>query len=439
MGAYSSSGAPVVSADAPWSDLRSLVGAEHVRAANIEEAVEGILPHMVIEPGTPQEVAATLKIAKIAGLKVIPRGGATKINWGNLLEVAETGASLILSTRRLHRVVEHAWGDMTATVEAGCTFQTLQQTLAEHGQRLALDPLWPDHATLGGILATNDCGALRIRFGSLRDLIIGITLALPDGTLAKSGGKVVKNVAGYDLPKLATGSLGTLGVITQAIFRLHPLPRESLTLSFSTSDNATMNALVLAIQDCNMVPTGLQIRAGSASPPEIDLRFEGTATGCEAQIDQTLHLASTARRIASPPDVWDAASKLWNTPGPSVICKFSLLPSDLGTFLDLIQETSESPHLPWQLVAQAVGAGYIRLEAPNIDVLAPALVPALDRWRKKLETRGGSIVILRCPLPFKSKLDVWGTAGDALPLMKSIKARFDPTRVLNPGRFVGGI
>jgi len=351
----------------------------------------------------------------------------------------------MLSTRRLNRVVEHAWGDMTATVEAGCTFQHLQQALAEHGQRLALDPLWPDHATIGGILVTNDSGPLRVRFGSLRDLVIGITLALPDGTLAKSGGKVVKNVAGYDLPKLAIGSLGTLGIITQAIFRLHPVPRESRTLSFSTADSATnggatMNALMLAIQDCNMVPTGVQVRAGSASTPEtdfheIDLRFEGTAAGCEAQIEQTLRIASGARRIESPAEVWNAASKLWSEAEPSVVCKFSLLPTDLGTFLDSIRKASEPLHLPWRLVAQAVGVGHLRLDGNDTGVL----LNTLEALRKKLETRGGSLVILRCPLEFKSKMDVWGSAGDALPLMKSIKGQFDPTGVLNPGRFLGGI
>ena len=436
MGTHSSSHASIAAVETAWSDLRALVGAEHLRTSKLEDAVDDVLPHMVIEPGNPEEVAGALKIATGAGLQVIPRGGATKMDWGN----PPRSGDLMLSTRRLNRVVEHAWGDMTATVEAGCTFQQLQQTLAGHGQRLALDPLWPDQATIGGILATNDSGPLRIRFGSLRDLVIGITLALPDGTLAKSGGKVVKNVAGYDLPKLATGSLGTLGVITQAIFRLHPVPRETRTLSFSdsdsgTSDGGSMNALVLAIQDCNMVPTGVQVRAGSSSTPEVDLRFEGTAAGCEAQIEQTLRIASGARRIESPADVWNARSELWSGAEPSVVCKFSLLPADIGTFLDLIRKASELLHLPWRLVAQAVGVGYLRLEGTDTG----ALLNALQDLRKKLETRGGSLVILRCPLEIKSKMDVWGSAGDALALMRSIKAQFDPAGLLNPGRFIGGI
>jgi glycolate oxidase FAD binding subunit len=431
METHSSSHASIATVETAWSDLQALVGAGHFRTSKLEDAVDDVLPHMVIEPGNPEEVAGALKIATGAGLQVIPRGGATKMDWGNPPRSGE----LTLSTRRLNRVVEHTWGDMTATVEAGCTIQRLQQTLAEHGQRLALDPLWPDQATIGGILATNDSGPLRVRFGSLRDLVIGITLALPDGTLAKSGGKVVKNVAGYDLPKLATGSLGTLGIITQAIFRLHPVPRESRTLSFSNADSQTMNALVLAIQDCNMVPTGVQVRAGNSSTPEVDLRFEGTTAGCEAQIEQTLRIASGARRIESPADVWNARSTLWSGAAPSVVCKFSLLPADLGNFLNLIRKASEPLQLPWKLVAQAVGVGYLRLEGND----AGALLNVLQDLRKNLETRGGSLVILRCPLEIKSKMDVWGSAGDALPLMRSIKAQFDPTGVLNPGRFIGGI
>jgi glycolate dehydrogenase FAD-binding subunit len=451
MGTHSSSslgaslaGATIADPGAAWNDLRALVGEEHMRTGGEHDAVDGVIPQMVIEPANAEEVARSLKIATDAGLHVMPRGGGTKMDWGNPLRHRGQSGELILSTRRLNRVIEHAWGDMTATVEAGCTFRQLQETLGGHGQRLALDPLWPERATIGGILATNDSGPLRIRFGSLRDLIIGVTLALPDGTLAKSGGKVVKNVAGYDLPKLATGSLGTLGIITQAIFRLHPIPREMRTITFSnseatTSETAMLHDLMLAIQDCDMVPTGVQIRAASSPTEddrhEIDLRFEGTMAGCEAQIAQTLRMASRARRIEPPADVWNARSTLWSGAEPSVVCKFSLLPADLGSFLSLLRQVAEPLSLGWRLVAQAVGIGHIRLEGNDTNALMRA---QLD-LRKQLETRGGSLVVLRCPLDIKSKIDIWGSSGDALPLMKSIKAQFDPTGVLNRGRFIGGI
>lgn len=424
--------------EAAWSDLRAIGGVEHVRAATPEDAVDGVQPLMVIEPGSPDEIARVLKTASSAGLQVIPRGGATKMDWGN----PPRGGDLIISTRRLNRIVEHAWGDMTATVEAGCTLRQLQQTLAEHGQRLALDPLWPEKATIGGILATNDSGPLRIRFGSLRDLIIGITLALADGTLAKSGGKVVKNVAGYDLPKLATGSLGTLGIITQAIFRLHPIPRESRSLSFSTPDHAAMTALVLAISDSKLVPTGVQVRAAGSSPPEIDLRFEGTAAGCEAQVDQATRLAVGSRQVGTrqieaQADVWNASAALWGGAEPSVVCKFTLLPASMGTFFDKVREVAERAHFRWRLVAQAVGAGLLCLEGDG--AAAGVFLSAIVELRQGLEVRGGSFVVLRCSLEVKSKLDVWGSSGDALPVMKSVKAQFDPAGVLNPGRFIGGI
>jgi glycolate oxidase FAD binding subunit len=189
-----------------------------------------------ITPQSAQELAAMLAEANSRGQAVAPQGAGTKRDWGN----PPARADILLSTAKLNRVVEHAWADLTVTVEAGCTIANLQATLAQHGQRLAVDPLWPEQATVGGVLSTNDTGVLRLSFGGLRDLIIGTTVALADGTLAESGGKVVKNVAGYDLPKLVTGALGTLGVITRAVFRLHPAARKSLTLSglFADADTA---------------------------------------------------------------------------------------------------------------------------------------------------------------------------------------------------------
>ena len=155
-------------------------------------------------------MAAVLRFAHENGLAVTPTGGGTKLEWGNPVEPA-----IQLSLERMHRLHEHAWQDMTCTVEAGLPWKAMQAELARHGQMVALDPLWPDRATVGGIVATNDSGALRLKYGGLRDLIIGMTIVLADGTIARTGGKVVKNVAGYDLHKLMTGSFGTLGVIAR--------------------------------------------------------------------------------------------------------------------------------------------------------------------------------------------------------------------------------
>src|ERR1700694_5241015 len=255
--------------------LIALIGPDHVRPAIAADAVAVVQPKLIVVPGNEKELAEILRLSNEAGIAVIPRGGGTKLSWGN----SPARADLILSTARLNKIIEHAWSDLTVAVEAGCTIQTLQETLAQHGQRLALDPLWPERATVGGVLSTNDSGALRLRFGALRDLIIGVTLALPDGTLASSGGKVVKNVAGYDLPKLAIGALGTLGVITRANFRLHPLARNVRSLTFVARGLDDANRMVLAVQDSRLAHTGLQARFIAGAAPAVDVRFEGTDAG----------------------------------------------------------------------------------------------------------------------------------------------------------------
>src|ERR1700732_1311620 len=252
-----------------WEDLRAIAGAEYLRAAGPVDGVAGIQPQMVLEPGSETELAAALRWADATGLGVVPRGGGTKTCWGN----PPVRADLILSTARLNRVIEYAWADLTVSVEAGCTIQILQNALAEHGQRIAVDPLWPERATVGGILSTNESGSLRIRYGALRDLVIGVTIALPDGTLASSGGKVVKNVAGYDLPKLVTGAFGTLAVITRAVFRLHPLPRNSKTLSIFGCNLEEMQRLVLAVQNSKLAHTALQARMAQDAESAVDILF----------------------------------------------------------------------------------------------------------------------------------------------------------------------
>src|SRR5213594_1952335 len=285
----------------------AIVGNENVHAATAADAVAGVQPKLVIVPGAERELAEILRLSNEAGLAVIPRGNGTKLGWGN----PPTRADLILSTARMTEIIEHAWADLTVSVQAGCTIQRLQETLSQHGQRLALDPLWPEKATVGGVLSTNDSGALRLRFGALRDLIIGVTVALPDGTLASSGGKVVKNVAGYDLPKLATGAFGTLGVITRAVFRLHPLPQNARSFSIRAKEAEEARHLIHAIQNSKLAHVALQARFENATAPLVDILFEGTEVGLDAQEAHLKELAETASVTEASPDVWNARQDLW--------------------------------------------------------------------------------------------------------------------------------
>lgn len=411
-----------------WPELAEIVGKEHLRAATAADAIDDVASQMVAEPGTAEDLARALRWAHGAGVKVAPRGGGTKLGWGN----SPSACDLVLSSTRLNRVLEHAWADMTVIVEAGCRVADLQKALAQHGQRLALDPLWPERATIGGILSTNDSGSLRVRYGSLRDLIIGITVALPDGTLAKSGGKVVKNVAGYDLSKLYTGALGTLGVIVQAIFRLHPLPRESRSLSFSGTPEA-LNQLLLAIQSSKLTFTGLQLLALPGSG-RLDVRFDGTAAGIEAQVNQILQIAGSNAPSDAPANAWTAHQTIWEGAAPALVVKFSVLPAQFAAVCALVERSAASQSLAWKIVAQSVGAGYARLEGAEL-----ALHTALVTLRDELAKLGGTVVALGCPTAVKRGLDVWGPPSDAQPLMLRIKQRFDPDGTLNPGRFVGGI
>jgi len=408
-----------------------VLGTEHLRPATPADSVSGVQPQLILEPASEQGLADALRLANESKLAVIPRGGGTKLGWGN----PPSRADFILSTSRQNRVLEHAWADLTVTVEAGCTIQTLQETLAQHGQRLAIDPLWPEKATVGGILSTNDSGALRLRFGALRDLIIGITIALPDGTLASSGGKVVKNVAGYDLPKLITGAFGTLGVVTRAVFRLHPLPRQTRSFTISAGSSEAAQKLVLAIQNSKLAHTALQTHCSTETPPCIDALFEGTEAGLDAQAAQLRNLCGTAQISEASLSVWNARQDLWSFANPeeTAIAKISILPSDLSRTAELFRRAAESAHLLWKSLMYATGLGWLRLEGSSENLHC-----ALTTLRAELEKMSGSLVLLHLPAEFPA-FDAWGTPGDSLPLMKSVKRQLDPANTLNPGRFLGGI
>ena len=410
-------------------EFRALLAPDAIRSATGADAVGGIQPRLVLEPTSEQHVASLLRLANDAGLAVIPRGGGTKLSWGN----PPSRADVILSTARLGKIIEHAWADLTVNVEAGCTIQRLQTALARHGQRLALDPLWPAQATIGGVLSTNDSGSLRLRFGALRDLIIGVTLALPDGTLASSGGKVVKNVAGYDLPKLVTGALGTLAVITRAVFRLHPLPRNAKTFSISGCNLEETQRLLLAVQDSKLAHTSLQARLAQDAEPVVDILFEGTEAGIAAQESQLREIARAAQVLHAPSAVWAASQELWNSPDSAALAKIATLPASIARTAETVQRAAGAHKTQWKLAVQATGIGWLRLDGPPENLHA-----VLSDLRFELEHAGGSLVVFHQPAGMP-RLETWGKPGDALPLMRAVRNQFDPKNTLNPSRFLAGI
>ena len=414
-----------------WIELSAIVGPEHLRPATPEDAVEAVQPAGVIAPGTAQEVAQVLRYCNSAGLTIIPRGGGTQLGLGNRPRQAD----FVLSLERLNRVIEHAWGDMTVTVEAGCTIDRLQGVLREQGQQLGADPMQPQRATVGGVLATAESGTLRIRYGAIRDLVLGLEMALPDGSVIHVGGKVVKNVAGYDLTKLAIGSLGTLGVITRAVFRLHPIPVATATYTATLPTMSDATKLVLAILDSHLVYTGLQIHARRADQIFVHVRFEGIPESLQDQYAKLGRIAGAHEFVECAGDVWTERQKLFVNPGSSVICKCCVLPSQIGSLGDALFRQTDLAEVAATLVAQGTGLAEVRLDAAGQQ----PLMTVLHALRAEVDRLEGTTTVSQCPGTMKDELDVWGTVKDALPLMHRIKQKFDPGQILNPGRFVGGI
>src|ERR671913_2196175 len=240
-------------------DLQRIVGEEHAREATSEDAVDGAQPSFVAEPGSVEETSELLKFAADEGLAVSPRGGGTKVSLGN----PPRELDLVLSTARMNEVIEHVPGDQVVRVQAGIKLQDLQERLAGSDQMLGLDPVEKDAgATVGGVVAANSSGPRRHRYGTIRDLIIGITVVLSDGTVAKAGSKVVKNVAGYDLSKLFTGSPGTLGVIAACNFRLHPRPVAARTVGVEVAGPQQAQAAAQTIVHSQVEATAIELHYG---------------------------------------------------------------------------------------------------------------------------------------------------------------------------------
>ena len=402
-----------------------------VRDGAAGDAIHDVVPRFVAEPATPEGVAETLAWAARDQLLVFTRGAGTKLDWGP----SPRAIDVLISTTRLNSVIAHRHGDLTATVQSGATLAEVNRTLAKHRQWIPLDPPSADKATIGGLVATNDSGPRRHRYGAPRDLIIGIEFARADGCLAKGGGIVVKNVAGYDLPRLITGSFGSLAVIVSATFKLYPLASASRTLAVDLKHPRDLGALTAKILGSHLTPTALEFHT---PPLGLLLRFESIEAAVEQQVIHATKLIADsgfhAKTIAGAEEdvVWGRhGSAVWNDGGP--VIKVSTLPAELAGTLELIDRLSGASGYA---AAGRAGLGVFLLRIGG-DVEEQMRV--IDGLRSALPAGRGSAVVTRGSPELKAQVDVWGPIGDGLSLMHAVKRQFDPAGILNPGRGPGGI
>ena len=415
-----------------------------VRPAPPGTAVDGVPVARVARPGSVSEASQVLAGAAADGLAVVFVGGASKLGLGNPPERVD----LVVATERLDQVLEHAAGDLVVRVQGGTRLADLQAALAPAGQWLALDPPEPG-ATVGGVVAANASGPRRLRYGTVRDLIIGITVVLADGTVAKAGGKVVKNVAGYDLAKLFCGSLGTLGMVAEATFRLHPLPAAAAVVTLEVDTPEQLGAAVAPLLRSALEPSAVELAWPDRQlPGRLTVVFEGIQPGVEAQAADCAELLGRVGTavVAGPGETDAALDGLGVLPfekadvGVKVACPPAARPAVLADLRDgpLAWAGPVSGHAGTGVLWMASDAREGELEADGGQIV-PALARGIAEARERLAACGGSLVVVKAPPELKRGVDAWGPAGDALGLMRRVKERFDPDRRLGPGRFVGGI
>ena len=422
---------PAPSTPALVGQLAARVRGGTARAAGGRDAVDGVQPLLVAEPATLEGLAATLAWATTERFRVLVAGGRTKQGWGG----ASGPIDLLLSTARLDRVVEHRHGDLTTTVQAGATLSAVNAALAVHGQRLPWDPPWPELATIGGIVATNDSGPRRHGHGAPRDSIIGVTIARTDGRLARAGGIVVKNVAGYDLSRLLTGSFGCLGVILTATFKLAPAPPASRTLEVRVDSLEEVAPIAADLAAAPLTPTAIEI---SAPPVRLLTRFESVDASVSQQAEAARGIVgargdTAIHAGADEQSVWERHAAHWSAPGTLV--KLATVPAELFPTLVWLRGRAADAGVDLAAAGRAgLGVVDLRLDGP-LD--AQAVV--VSELRARLPVGRGSAVIRRGAPELRRRVGAWGPIGDALPVMQAIKRQFDPAGVLNPGGGPGGL
>jgi glycolate oxidase FAD binding subunit len=394
--------------------LAGICGDDAVRAATADDQIAGAKPALVVSPASTEQVGEVLRAADAAGTAACVAGSGTALHIG----ARPTALDVVLSTARLDRIIEHSPGDLQIKAQAGVRLSAVARHLSGEHQRLALDP--PHDGTVGGILATAASGPLRHRYGGPRDLVLGVTLALADGTVAKAGGKVVKNVAGYDLCKLVTGSYGTLAVIVDATFRLHHVPASAVTLRHALRGGAGLAATLDAY--AKVEPSALEVDLDLASGDgHVTSLLEGTPSGVAAR-------AETVRtRIGGDLD----SGGLPAPPQGPLAIAVNVRPGGVSAFIDATRAAVGAGRVTGRA---GVGLLTISLDPASDPAIDPAA--ALATVRALAAEHDGAAVVLVAP--DHVALDIWGPVR-GLELMRRIKAQFDPRGRLAPGRFVGGI
>ncbi|HUI28257.1 MAG TPA: FAD-binding oxidoreductase [Candidatus Kryptonia bacterium] len=423
------------------ADLRSRFGDDAVSQDTGPFAISGASPAGVVAPSSVAQVSEVMAYAHERNLAVIAVGNATHLHVGS----PPLRYDVALSLRRLDRIVAHEAADMTVTVEAGCTLAPLDQTLARAQQWLPLDPPSPARVTVGGLIAANLNGPLRLSQGKVRDLLIGITVVLADGSVAKGGGRVVKNVAGYDVGKLFTGSFGTLGVIVEATFKIRPRPERTRVVWIGAPDVKAAGELALGLLDANIAPLSVEVLNATAAASAgragagIVVGLGGIAAELDAQESELRTRSGIALANCDGNDGTRLCAWLCDFPRATdalLTARVSLLPTELVGLLPRMESEAVARNLAVSAVVHA-GNGVARLGLHG-DSETRALL--FCEWlRIAVRERGGWVVFDSLPDTLHGRLDPFGNPTPAVLLMRAIKQQLDPRGILSPGRFVGGI
>lgn len=417
--------------------LKSITDTELIELDNadvywhrIYQVVNSSAPIYLLFPQTIEALAEIVRQASQQQWRILICGNASKINWGKITQDIQ----LVVSTQKCDRLIEHAVGDLTVTVEAGMKLADLQSKLRSHHQFLPLDSHYAN-ATLGGIVATADAGSWRQRYGGVRDLLLGLSFVRADGEIAKAGGRVVKNVAGYDLMKLFTGAYGTLGVMTQLTFRLYPLITTSQTLLLTGTAEQITQA-TQTIRNSGLTPTAMDLLSATlieqlnlGSNMGLMIRWQTIPESIEQQMLQVQAIAKELDLVTS---IYQAEleEKLWQNCAEitsvtqsqaAVICKIGIAPVAAVGLLKQISDRSTA------IIHAASGIGKLQLRG-DYELVA--------QMRSHCQQNQGFLTILDAPQAVKQQIDIWGYSGNALKTMQAIKNQFDPQNILNPGRFI---